>query len=144
MTINRVCRTLVALTLAVLLSAPGAAWALIASGSGETKEIAVDRAKRNAVESALSKHISSREFKKHRDRLDNEVFGNLDGFIEDFEILSTNKEKTETLVTLEVQINNRKLRRYLRKKEGWIAGTDNGLLALFLKRTTPTHLSARA
>ncbi len=143
MYINKLFRTLMVLALVFLLSAPGAAWALIVSGSGESRSVAVDRAKRNAVESALSRHISSSEFTKHRDRLDSEVFEDVDGYIEDFEVISTRKDKGETRVTLDVQINKRKLRSYFRKKEGWIAGDDNGRLALFLKRTTPSHLSAR-
>jgi hypothetical protein len=130
--------------LAMLVLSSSYAWAVIATGHGPNEEVAIERAKRVALEGVISNSLSSAEYKKQYENLQRDLFNNLNEYVASSEVILSNKTESEFSVTLDVQVNSSQLNKYLKNKEGWITDTANGRIALFFNRPTRNHLAAKS
>ena len=136
-------KKIITLVFLILMLNPLSSFALIASGVGTTKENALKEAKTNIINNALSQYLSGKAYKKKQEGL-NKLYENIDTYLFDVELLSEEKKEGLLRVTIEANINETKLKRFLSKKEGWIAQKQDNRLALFIQRTSRSHLSGRS
>lgn len=129
---------------AILVFIPNISWAVIASGHGSSQEVAIERAKRVALEGAISNSLSLTEYKKQYEDLERDLFKNISKYIESSDIIFSEKIKSEFRVTLDVLIKSPLLEKYFKSNEGWIADADNGRLALFFNRPSRDHLAGKS
>ena len=83
---------------------------VIVSGTGGTREIALNNAFRHAVEQAVGMMVSSESYVKNLKDIQDKVFLVSNGFIEQYKVLTENHDTTGYAVTISAVVRQKQLK----------------------------------
>jgi len=101
---------------------------VIVSGTGGTREIALNNAFRHAVEQAVGMMVSSESYVKNLKDIQDKVFLVSNGFIEQYKVLTENHDTTGYAVTISAVVRQKQLKTAMSSATNTVIPLDGGAL----------------
>lgn len=101
---------------------------VIVSGTGSTRELALNNAFRHAVEQAVGMMVSSESYVKNLKEIEDKIIVDSSGFIENYKILKEGRMSSEYGITLSAVVRERKLQTAVTETTGSTKPLNGGSL----------------
>lgn len=101
---------------------------VIVSGTGGTREIALNNAFRHAVEQAVGMMVSSESYVKNLKDIQDKIFLVSNGFIEQYNVLTEDHDTTGYAVTISAVVRQKQLKTAMSSTTNTVMSLDGGAL----------------